>query len=60
MKELVERFIRSHPENRYNITKNENAYKLSFLKNNALHDLIVCTTYDVLENKYQNIAIFLN
>ena len=30
MKELAERFIRSHPENRYNITKNENEYKLSF------------------------------
>ena len=55
MKELVARFIREHPENRYNITKNENEYKLSFFKNNALHVLVVRTTYDVLENKYQNL-----
>ena len=55
MKELVEDFIREHPENRYNITKKENEYRLSFFKNNAVHDLIVCSTYEVLENKSQNL-----
>ena len=51
MKELVERFIREH---RYKI-KSENEYVLTFMINNALHDLTVCTSYDVLEQKYKNL-----
>ena len=55
MKELVERFIRSHPENHYKIQKKENEYVLTFMQNNALHDLTVCTSYEILERKYNNL-----
>ena len=44
MKELVKRFIRAQPENQYKIQKKENEYVLTFMQNNALHDLTICTS----------------
>ena len=55
MKELVERFIREHPGHRYDIIKKGNEYALSFFIGNDLHDLVICTSYDIVERKYQDL-----
>ena len=55
MKELVERFIREHPEHQCNITKNENEFLLNFFIGNDLYDLSVSTNYEILKRKYQDL-----